>query len=88
MSTVAVNMLGRIVDSLCDSLTPDSARRILEIRVDPAVQARARLLAEKANEGRLSAEEDAAYSEYLDAMDMIAVLQAEARRVLARDCEA
>ena len=85
MSTVGVNMLERVVDTLSACLTPESARRILEMRVDPAVAARARLYAEKANEGRLNPEEDAEYREYLDAMDLIAVLQAEARRVLESD---
>lgn len=88
MSTVGVNMLGRVVDTLSACLTPESARRVLEMRVDPAVATRARLYAEKANEGRLTPEEDAEYREYLDAMDLIAVLQAEARRVLETDRKA
>jgi hypothetical protein len=43
-------------------------------------------LASKANEGQLSADEDAEYNQAIDAMDMVAILQAEARAYLRQRC--
>jgi hypothetical protein len=39
-------------------------------------------LAGKANEGQLSADEDAEYKQAIDAIDMVAILQAKARAYL------
>ncbi|MGA3076190.1 MAG: hypothetical protein ABSG56_21175 [Bryobacteraceae bacterium] len=58
----------------------ESARRILEFRIDPAVQARLDLLGEKANEGTLSGDERAEYEDAINAADDIAILKLKARR--------
>lgn len=60
----------------------ESARRILEFRIDPAVQARLDLLGEKANEGTLSGDERAEYEDAINAADDIAILKLKARRQL------
>ncbi len=60
----------------------ESARRILEFRIDPAVQARLDVLGEKANEGTLSDDERAEYEAAIDAADDIAILKLKARRQL------
>jgi len=46
------------------------------------MQERIDYLAEQANEGLLTAEEREEYAGYLDAIDVIAVLQAKARSLL------
>jgi hypothetical protein len=48
------------------------------------VQARLDALAEKGNEGLLTPEETAEYDAYIRAMDMVAVLQQQARALLAQ----
>jgi hypothetical protein len=44
--------------------------------------ARIEFLAQKANEGTLSPEEDDEYKDYIEGGDMLALLQAKARRFL------
>ena len=53
-----------------------------ELRADPAVQARIEELAEKCNEGTITPEEIAEYDAYIQAMDVVAVLQKKARNLL------
>jgi len=62
------------------AMDAESARRILEFRIDPAVQARLDLLGEKANEGTLSGDERAEYEDAINAADDIAILKLKARR--------
>ena len=81
MSTVAT-YLDRILDPLADCFTPQIARRLVELRADSQTQEHLNVLASKANEGHLSAEEDAEYKQTIDAIDMVAILQAKARAYL------
>jgi hypothetical protein len=67
-------------------LDAESARRILEFRVDPAMQARLDILSEKANEGTLSGDERAEYQAAINAADIISILKLKARRRLKSDC--
>jgi len=55
---------------------------VAELRADPAVQARIEELAEKCNEGTITPEEIAEYDAYIQAMDVVAVLQKKARNLL------
>jgi hypothetical protein len=54
------------------------------MRATPEVQGRIDELAEKSNEGKLTSEERAESEAYVDAIDVISLLQAKARAVLAR----
>jgi hypothetical protein len=69
-----------MLDPLCRCLDADSARRILELRVDPEVQAKVEALAERANEGLLTPAERAQYDAYINADDLIATLKLKLRR--------
>lgn len=77
-------VLDRFLEPFTDCLTPDVARRIASLRADPETQERLDLLGRKANEGRLSDAEEAEYKTYVDAIDLITVLQAKARTFLQR----
>ena len=81
MSTVTA-YLDRILDPLAECLTPQIARRLAELRADPQTQQRLDALAAKANEGSLTAAEDAEYKQAIDAIDLLAILQAKARAYL------
>ena len=83
MSTVAVH-LDRLLEPLAASLSPDVAAKVADLRADEAMQSRIDYLAERANEGLLTAEEREEYAGYLHAIDVIAVLQAKARSLLHR----
>ncbi|SIO23606.1 hypothetical protein SAMN05444166_3158 [Singulisphaera sp. GP187] len=60
------------------------ARELAGLRAVPDVQARIDELADKSNEGELTDEERAKYTAYIDAFDVIAILQAKARSVPAK----
>jgi hypothetical protein len=81
MSTVAVH-LDRLLEPLADSFSPDVAAKIADLRADEAMQGRIDYLAQRSNEGLLTAGEHEEYVGYLHAVDVIAVLQAKARSQL------
>ena len=76
-------MLDRLLDPLGRALTPDSARRLAELRAEPAQQLRMDELAERCNEGLLTPDKRVEYEAYVAAATLIGVLQAKARAVLA-----
>jgi hypothetical protein len=57
---------------------------VVELRADPAVQACIEELAEKCNEGTITLEEMAEYDAYIQAMDVVAVLQKQARILIVQ----
>ena len=76
--------LDRLLDPLEGILTPEVARQIVDLRADAATQRRIDDLAEKSTEGQLSAAEEAEYDDYVEAIDIIGILQAKARSAIAR----
>lgn len=81
MATVAA--LDRMLDPVAACLTPQVAQRIVGLELDPALTDRIRLLAGKANDGTLTPDEEAEYKDYIEGGDIIALLQAKARRYLS-----
>lgn len=75
--------LNQLLEPLCRSLSAEAARQILAFRIDPAVQARIDDLAERCNEGVLTAPERTEYEGYVGGISLINVLKAKARRVLS-----
>ena len=59
------------------------ARKLVRLKADAKTQARVDALAEKCNEGELTAKERAEYERYVTAGNLIAILQAQARLLLA-----
>jgi hypothetical protein len=76
------SILERFIDPLARSLTPDAARVIVGFRADLETQARIDELAGKCTEGQLTPEERLEYEAYVEAIDMVAILQDKAREVL------
>jgi hypothetical protein len=60
-------------------LSDEQTRRLAELEGDPAIAERLRELAEKSNEGQLTDAERGEYEAYIEADNLLAVLQAEAR---------
>ena len=52
------------------------------MRADPTLQARLDALARKTNEDDLTEEERDEYQAYVEAIDLISILQAKARQIL------
>ena len=75
-------ILNEILDPLGQCLTPAVAARIAALRAGPKTQARLDNLAEKNSEGTLTPREEAEYDAYVEALDVIAILQAKARKAL------
>jgi hypothetical protein len=65
-------------------LSKEQARRIAEYRADDALQSRIEELAAKSNEGNLTPEERAEYTAYVQANKFVAILQKQARKLLAQ----
>jgi len=66
-------------------LTAEQTQRLANLEADPASAERVPELAAKANESELSAGDRKEYEAYIDANDLLAVLQAEARYRLAHN---
>jgi hypothetical protein len=75
-------VLDRMLDPLSRCLDAESAKRVLALGIDPVVQARVDVLAERANEGVLTPEERAEYEAYINADDFISILKMKAERHL------
>jgi hypothetical protein len=78
-------VLDRLLGPLCECLTPESARRLLILRADPALQARVQVLAERHSKGLLTPQEQAEYGKYVAFSTFVAILKSKARQLLAAD---
>ena len=78
----AKGVLDDLLDPLSRCLDEESARRVIEFRVAPLVQERISVLAEQANAGLLSDNEQAEYETIVNAADFISILRLKAERNL------
>ena len=76
-------LLGRVIAPIGRCLTPAAAREILSLRADKSARRRIEQLAAKCDRGTLTPEERAEYQLFVEVGDLVAVLQAKARRYLA-----
>lgn len=75
-------ILHRVLEPVLRSLPPEAARQIASAEADDQLQQRVAELANKANEGTLTSEEQREYEAYIDAGDIVATLQVIARKTL------
>ena len=85
MSTASY--LDYFLEPMTEALTPDGARLLVELRIAPEMEAHIDELRRKANEGLLSPDEEAEYKEFVEAVDVISIIQAKARQRLAKHSE-
>jgi hypothetical protein len=78
------NVLSQLLEPVSQMMPVGFARELAALRATPDIQARIDELADKCNEGRLTDDERAEYDAYVDAIDVISILQAKARAALAR----
>jgi hypothetical protein len=74
--------LDRMLQPITDCLTPEVARRLVQLRADPQLQSRIDELADRCTEDALSEEERLEYETYVRGGNLIAILQAKARKLL------
>ncbi len=77
-----VEALDGLLEPLSRCLDTESAQRVAEFRLNPALQARIDILAERANDGVLSDDERAEYEAFVDAVDFISIFQIKSQRQL------
>lgn len=82
-NTTAQATLERAIAPVARCLTVESAKALLASPADPQMQARLDELAEKASEGRLTPGEIEEYDALILLGDLVAILQARARLILA-----
>ena len=75
----ATDLVDRMLNPVRDALAGDAARRLVDLRPDPDVQAQLAALADLANDGRLTPEQQADYDFALTVGTVVSLLQAKAR---------
>jgi hypothetical protein len=75
-------ILQRVIGTERGTLAPDLARYVLTLEFPPADQARYAQLAELAQQGTLTTQEQVELDEYLNVNDFLTVVQSKARTSL------
>jgi hypothetical protein len=77
-------VLEQMLEPVSRSFGIETARALASLEVGKRTQARVEKLAEKCNEGKLTSAERAEYEAYVQASTLIGILQAKARKALAK----
>jgi len=83
-NTGPTSVLDEILDPVTRAFSRDVAEALVNIKAGALAQERISELAEKCNEGSLTPAERAEYESYVNAVDLISVLQAKARAWLTQ----
>ena len=75
--------LDRLVGSLSECLTPESAQRLLALKADPESETRVEYLAGRCRQGLLRPDEQAECGNYVTFGMFVAILNSKARQLLA-----
>ena len=84
MKNMSNTVLDRFLRPFTECLTPEVAQRIVNLQLDAQSQARLDELAAKANAGQLTDNERQEYEEFVEGIDLMGILKARARTVLAK----
>jgi hypothetical protein len=76
-----LSALDQLLNPSAGWLTPISAQKLIDWKVSDEIRRRIEQLGQKANLGKLTAEEDVEYRAYLDDAEVIGLMQAKARRL-------
>ena len=80
----SVNILERLLEPVSRSLNPASAKALVAMKPDPIAAKRVSVLADKCNEGALTAAEHREYETCVRVSKFVAILKAKARLYLKR----
>jgi hypothetical protein len=81
MSTI--NYLDRMLQPVTEAMSAEFANKLVGLRADDELLSHIEILRGKANQRTMTAEEEAEYREFVEANDVISLLQSKARLVLA-----
>jgi len=81
---VSMAMLEQIADLEAKSISPETARHLLELSFTRSHQEQVDALSQKAREGSLTPAERAGLDEFIRVADLLAILQSRARQALNR----
>jgi hypothetical protein len=81
---VGTAMLEQLADLDPKSISPETARKFLDLAFSPLQRERVHSLSQKAREGSLTAAEEADLAEFIRVADLLAILQSRARQALKR----
>jgi len=77
--------LEQLLEPMTAALTPEYARKLVDLRAGDELQDRIDELADKCTEGTLTEAERSEYDTYVHGINMIAILQAKARNLLRNE---
>ncbi len=83
----AISYLDRFLDPVTEAMTPGVAEVIVGLRASPELLAEIEPLRLKANQGALTEAETEAYRDFVEAVDVLSILQLKARRSLQLDLQ-
>lgn len=78
------SVLERFLEPVSESLNVEAARKLVRWKADTKTQKRVDALARKCNDGDLTPAERTEYEQYVAIGNVIAILKAKARLLLAR----
>ena len=77
------SVVADLLEPVSSALNADAAKKLLKVRYKPKTQARVAQLARKCNEGQLTEPERHEYELYVLTGEIVALLQAKSRSLLA-----
>ena len=83
-TTTPSTPLNRVLQPISECLTRDVAERVINAPLNEDLQERLNVLAEKANDGLLTVEEQYEYEQYIEGIDLLGIFKAQARLALLR----
>ena len=84
---MVTTILDKMLQPATDEMPPEFARKLLGLRADTELQSRIDELRLKANQGSISSDEELEYKEFVEAIDIISLLQVKARQILSAEQE-
>jgi hypothetical protein len=81
---VGTAVLEQLVELDAKSISPETARKLLDLALTPAHQGQVDAWLQKAREGSLTSGERADLDEFIRVADLLAILHSRARQALAR----
>ena len=79
-----LSYLDRLLNPITDAFTPEMAKVIVNLRADSELESRIQELRTKSNLGTLSPQESEEYQEFVEAVDIISIIQSKARQFLEK----
>ena len=76
--------MGRLMRSLGNCITPETAKKLVELKPESVLQARLDELADKCNEGLLTTNEREEYTEYVLFDTLIGYLKSRSRILISK----